>query len=486
LKRLDLYLLKNFAKPFFATFFVILFVLVIFTLWHALDEITGKGIGLGYIIKFLYYVMLTVLPLALPIAMLLSSIMALGTMSENYEYAAIKSSGISYYRSIRPLLFLAIILSGVNLFVLDYVFPYAVKKQKNLLYNIKVKEPALALVPGTFNTEIPNYIIKFDEKYGEEGNLLKNVAIQTVEKDQVIPTKIIAKRGKINNSSEKYLAFELEDGYFYQEQVRNKSKKDKKQKMPFAKAHFDKYLVNIDISTFSNESLEDENKLNHEMFSLKQLRKEVDSLEKTYHKYIKVKGENIALKAGYKTLYQEETDSICLSLRKEQYPTLDNFSNKDQKAILSTAHRNLKRQWESIKSSKDGIKWKRKILNLYTLESYKRIATSFSVLILFFIGASLGAIIRKGGFGLPMVIAIVIYVVYFFTGDLAKNMAEESSLTAPIAGWLSTIIFLPIGLLLMYKANNDIKIFKTDLIVERISRTFAKVKFKKNKKSHVS
>ena len=177
MKILDRYILKTFLVPFFATFFIILFVLVMQALWLAFESIAGKGIGLFFILKFLYYTALVVSTQALPIAILLSSIMAMGNLSENYELAAIKSASVSLMRLMRPLIILTFLISIINFLNLNYILPYATLKQKNLTSNIKKKTPALALIPGSFNTDIPNYQIKFDEKYGEDQNLLKNVLI---------------------------------------------------------------------------------------------------------------------------------------------------------------------------------------------------------------------------------------------------------------------------------------------------------------------
>jgi len=146
-------------------------------LWLAFDEIAGKGIDTFFILKFLGYLALILTPTALPIGILLSSIMALGNLSENYEFAAIKSAGVSLIRVMRPLIVLAILLSALNFVFLNNIYPWATLKQKNLYLNMKKKKPALALVPGVFNTDIPGYSIKFEEKYGEEDNLLKNVQI---------------------------------------------------------------------------------------------------------------------------------------------------------------------------------------------------------------------------------------------------------------------------------------------------------------------
>ena len=177
MKILDRDILKSFIVPFFATFLIILFVLLMQALLMAFESIAGKGIVLFFIFKFLYFTSLVVSSHAFPIAVLLSSIMALVNMSENYEFAAAKSASIALRRLMRPLIILTLIISVLNFLSLNYVFPYATLKQKNLTNNIKKKTPALALISGSFNSEIPNYQIKFDEKYGEEKNLLKKVII---------------------------------------------------------------------------------------------------------------------------------------------------------------------------------------------------------------------------------------------------------------------------------------------------------------------
>jgi lipopolysaccharide export system permease protein len=177
MKILDRYILKSFLVPFIATFLIVLFVLVMQLLWQAFENIAGKGVSIGFILKFLYYTTLMIIPQALPIGVLLSSIMAMGNLGENYEFAAAKSAGVSLQRLIRPIAILAILLSIANFFFLNNVFPYAKMKQANLYINIKKKKPAMSLIPGSFNADIPGFQIKFDEKYGEEENLLKNVLI---------------------------------------------------------------------------------------------------------------------------------------------------------------------------------------------------------------------------------------------------------------------------------------------------------------------
>ncbi|MFZ3274265.1 MAG: LptF/LptG family permease, partial [Lutibacter sp.] len=260
MKIFDKYILKSFLQPFLATFFVVLFVLVMQALWLAFDEIAGKGIDIFFILKFLGYLALILTPTALPIGILLSSIMALGTLAENYEFAAIKSAGISLKRVIRPLVILVILLSGLNFVFLNNIYPWATLKQKNLYLNMKKKKPALALVPGAFNTEIPGFSIKFDEKYGEEENLLKNVQIADLSAGKGKIKVITAEKGTISTEEgSKYLTLTLENGNYYEEHVINGMMPSERAKMPASKATFKTYTINIDISSFSDDnSMDDE------------------------------------------------------------------------------------------------------------------------------------------------------------------------------------------------------------------------------------
>ena len=404
MKILDRYILKSFLVPFFATFLIILFVLVMQALWMAFESIAGKGIGLFFIFKFLYYTALVVSSQALPIAVLLSSIMALGNMSENYEFAAAKSASISLMRLMRPLIILTLIISVLNFLSLNYVFPYATLKQKNLTNNIKKKTPALALISGSFNSEIPNYQIKFDEKYGEEKNLLKKVLIYDLSSKKGNKKIITAEKGKIiSEEGSKYMTLVLYDGYYHEEHIPKRRSVKSMKKMPASNATFNEYTFNIDISKFTDDDLDDEKYTkSYNMLSLGQLKDTIPAMKLSYDEYLTSKSKSIYIKINAKELYKQEGS---LSLIKFKPEVLNNFNLSGKISVLNSAINNVKNSNKNIKTDKRSIQWKRKILNLYDIEFHNRIAISLSCLILFFIGAPLGSIIRKGGFGLPMILS---------------------------------------------------------------------------------
>jgi lipopolysaccharide export system permease protein len=475
MKILDRYIIKSFLVPFFATFLIILFVLVMQALWMAFESIAGKGIGLFFIFKFLYYTALVVSSQALPIAVLLSSIMAMGNLSENYEFAAVKSASISLMRLIRPLILLTFFISVLNFLSLNYVFPYATLKQKNLTNNIKKKTPALALVPGSFNTEIPNYQIKFDEKYGEEQNLLKKVLIYDLSSNKGNKKIITAETGKIiSEEGSKYMTLVLYNGYYHEEFIPKRRSINNMSKMPASNANFKEYAFNIDISKFTDDDLEEEKYTkSYNMLSLGQLKDTIPTMKISYDEYLTSKSNSIYVKVYANELYQQN-DSVDT---KQFTPIiLDNYDLRGKLDVLNAAINIVKTTTKNIKTDTKNIQWKRKKLNLYDIEFHNRIAFSLSCLILFFIGAPLGSIIRKGGFGLPMILAISIYVIYFFANTFGRNLAEESSLSAILGSWVSTIVMVPFAFFLTRRASKGMGLFNIDVFLQPLTRLVKKSK----------
>ena len=479
MKILDKYILKSFLVPFVATFLIVLFVLVMQLLWQAFENIAGKGVSLIFILKFVYYSTLMIIPQALPIGVLLSSIMALGNLGENYEFAAAKSAGISLQRLVRPLGILAIGLSMINFLFLNNIFPYANLKQRNLYINIKKKKPAMALVPGSFNADIPGYQIKFEEKYGEDENLLKKVLIYDLKGNKGNQKVITAERGKIvTEEGSRYMTFILYDGYYYEEYAKSAKTAEKRKKMAASSATFKEYEFNIDIGdVLDNGKLDTINSSTGPMMiSLKQIKDTIPKLKNKYDEILAIRAKNIYISTYAKELYNYP-DS--LKNNKLDSIILDNFELQEKITILNSAATKTERIFSSIKNNKTSIKYNRKVLNFYDTEYYNRIAFSLSCIILFFIGAPLGSIIRKGGFGLPMILAIAVYVLYFFTNTFGKNLAEESSITSFLGSWISAIIMVPVAILLTRRATKDKGIFNIDSFLQPITKLFKKIVPKK-------
>lgn len=446
-------------------------------LWMAFDKFAGKGIGIVFILKFLWYTTLLVAPQAIPIGVLLSSIMTLGSLSENYEFAAIKSAGISLKRILKPIFFLVLFLSIINFMFLNYVYPYAMLKQINLSVNVKQKQPSLALVAGSFNTEIPNYQIKFDEKYGKDDNFIKNVIIYDLSSKRGNNKIITAKEGEfISEKGSRYMTLILKDGHFFEHHITNDYRK--KQRMPASYADFKKYTINIDVSTFNDNDLDKiRYTRNYNMLSLQQLKDTLPEIKQNYDEYVLSRAKSLYLNTNAKTLYKYPDSLIDKKLSSN---ILENFERNNKENIINTSISRIDRTIESISQNKDTFKYKRKVLNLYDIEFFNRIALSLACLLLFFVGAPLGSIIRKGGMGMPMILAIFIYVTFHFSNTFGRNLAEESKLSAIIGSWLSVAIMLPLAITLTIRASNDKGLLSFDSIIIKIRNIIQHFSKKKN------
>ncbi|MFY9243172.1 MAG: LptF/LptG family permease [Polaribacter sp.] len=480
MKILDKYILKSFFKPFAATFLIVLFVLVMQTLWQTFENIAGKGISLIFILKFLYYTTLMIIPQALPIGVLLSSIMALGNLGENYEFAAAKSAGVSLQRLVRPIAILAIFLSGINFLFLNNVYPYAILNQSNLYLNIKKKKPALALVAGSFNSDLPGYQIKFDEKYGEDENLLKKVLIYDLTGGRGNQKVITAETGKIiSEEGSRYMTFILNDGNYYEEHVKNARTPSKRAKMSASSATFKEYEFNIDISSIVGGDLDSNSVKNHfRMLTVEQLKDTIPVLKARYDETLKDRSNNVYTSTYANRLYKYP-DSI--KTKNVDSTLLSNFALKEKISILNASISKTSRVLSNLSNYNPAIKWERKTLNFFDTEYYNRVAFSLSCFILFFIGAPLGSIIRKGGFGLPMILAIAIYVIYFFANTFGRNLAEESTISAFLGSWISFFLMVPLAILLTRRATKDKGLFNLDSFLQPITKLFKKIIPKKSK-----
>ncbi|MGB5364049.1 MAG: LptF/LptG family permease, partial [Aureibaculum sp.] len=267
----------------------------------------------------------------------------------------------------------------------------------------------------------------------------------------------------------KYMTLILKEGYHYEDLSSSKSTFKESEKMPGTKSYFDEYVVNIDISKLSNIDA-NEYKEDREMLSLKQLDYYTDSLTVPYNEFIATKAKNFFIRAGIKDMHNDSLD-----YSKINKDILQNYDSVGRITIVRSAMVLSKNSLDDIKGFKSVLKNKQKFLNVYNTEFHRRLAFSFACLVLFFIGAPLGSIIRKGGFGFPMIMAIIIFVIYFFISTFGRNMAHSSTITPILGGWLATIILLPLGLLLMKRATRDKGIFNVDIFLGPITNFFKKL-----------
>jgi lipopolysaccharide export system permease protein len=487
--------------------------------------LAGKDLDLIIVFKFLIYLLPTLVPLILPLTILLTSIMIFGNFAENYEFAAMKSAGISLQRAMRGISVFILLLSIITFFFANNVIPWGEYESRNLRRNIAQLTPAMAIAEGQFNT-IGDITIKVDKKSGENGNLLENIVLfKKIGNQNKIVTK--AKTGElISSEKSNILQLVLFDGNYYQD-IKSRDPK-KRKKAPHAKSSFKKYTMNIDLSEFNKVDLDEKGKgITYRMLKIDELVPTIDSLEQKITKEKNKEIDNLyhsleisrpdnkqevekilnePLKSQKKTFisgnklgtkfkspektYDSQFSKKRALKKKAQRDTLKFFigdyfklfTHQEKLKILDLAVSTSNTSFKQIENREQRLKSKTSNLNLHKMALQKKFALAMSCFLLFFVGAPLGAIIRKGGMGLPMVIAIVLFLTYWFIGLFAENSAEKSAIPTFIGAWLSTIIMLPLGIMLTKNATSDKGIVNTDGITMFFSKIINKIT--KEKKEH--
>ncbi|MBJ2125384.1 LptF/LptG family permease [Flavobacterium sp. IB48] len=473
MKILDKYLLKTFLLTFTTVFVILFFIFILQTVWLFISELAGKDLDLILVVKFLLFSMPRIIPLVLPLSVLLASIMTFGNLAENYEFAAMKSSGISLQRAMRILIIFICVLSIVAFWFANNVIPYAEYKFVNFRKNIAQAKPAMAIAEGQFN-DVGTYNIKVNKKSGENGNRLTGVTIHEKANNMgENKTVIKAKTGLlVSNEKSSILKLVLNDGYYYQD-VTPKKYEDRA-KMPFIKGKFKTQIINIDLSELnkvddSKESIAGTNG----MLNVNELRYTLDSLNKNLNNEIISFSENINQRVGIKKIYRDTQKNI----KKKPLPNdlLSIYSNKDKVDILKMAGSNITSNIYSIDTTQQDLKNKQRDINKHLLALYEKFVIAFACFLMFFIGAPLGAIIRKGGLGLPIVFAVLIFITFHFINTFGKRLSQEGGMTPFMGSWMSSFILSPLAVLLTYRATNDNGLINFDAITTPISKLFQKI-----------
>lgn len=442
-------------------------IFILQTIWLYIRELSGKDLDIGVIFKFLFYFMPKLIPLVLPLTILLASIMVFGSFAENYEFAAMKSTGISLQRAMTGLSIFIVILGIVTFFFSNNVIPWAELKSFNLRTNIAKLKPAMLLAEGQFN-EVGTYNIKFSDKYGERDQFLKDVTIHIKGNDgRTNATTIKSKTGELaSDEDSNVLKLILKDGNYYSDVATNSIKS--RNKKPFAKSTFEKYIINIDLSQMNNVNFDEQDQTDkYNMLNVVGLHKTIDSLSKKEEVEHKILSENLFQRSSIipnSTVESIKKDTTYLA------PILDIFNTKEKYEMVDIALRTLSGAKQVISTNEITGKASKEWLNKHIISLHEKFALGFACIILFFVGAPLGALIRKGGIGLPMVIAILLFLTYHFIGIFATNSAKGGNFNPVIASWFSTLIMLPLGVFLTRRATADKGLFEFDSILEPIKK----------------
>jgi len=456
IKKLDLLILRAFIGPFIATFMISLFVLIMQFFWLYIDDLVGKGLDFRTLIYLIGVVAITWVPLALPLALLISSIMTFGNLGETFEIVAIKSAGIPLLRFMRPLLILTVFISGFAFLCANNIIPVAQLKFETLKHDIILKKPAFDIKEGVFYNKIDGYVLKIGKKEKDDSTI-RNIVI--FEKNSALQDNIlIAESGIMRvTANTKFLEFILHNGWRYQEKGLRYSHNTE-----FIRMGFKEYKKVFDLSSFTmNKSDANAFKYDPKMLSIRQLNFTIDSIKRfeainakrlngdinsdlTFTKISDSAWKHFDKKyAGKKYVASVKSDSMRRVISYRSLEKLRSVSN-----ILSSIEEEKKQKDKSI--SLHGIEWHRK----FTL--------SVACIVLFLIGAPLGAIIRKGGLGTPLVFAVIFFVIFHLLNTFGEKFTKEGVLPPAIGMWISTFVLIPIGAFLTYKAMKDSQLFNQE------------------------
>jgi lipopolysaccharide export system permease protein len=419
-------------------------------LWKYIDDLVGKGLDFVIIAKLLFYAAARFVPMALPISILLSSIMTFGNIAEKNELMAIKSAGVSLKKCMSPLLVFILVISASSFLFSNYFMPYANLKAGSLLYDIRKQKPALNIKEGMFYNELSGYSIKIDKKL-ENGIDLEGVMIYDHTSEEGNDKVIIAEKGQMYLSeNENYFIISLENGYSYYEMNINK----RKEKRPLQRSQFKQDILRFDMSDFGMKRTSEELYRNHyAMMNNKQLTLAIDSIYSKSNAKLQLFKSNI-------------TEKINIDYQKIE----SNFSRKDknmayfQSKVYANAISSVKFLKSMLGNSITDKNYSNRISIKHKVEWHRKWALAAACIIFFLIGAPLGAIIRKGGFGMPVIVSVGFFITYHIVSVTAEKMVKESEISVSEGMWIANLILLPIGLYLSYKANSDSQLFSLPTI----------------------
>jgi len=453
-------MLRSFLGPFVLTFFITIFVLLMQFLWTYVDDLVGKGLEWEVILKLLFYASATFVPMALPLAILLSSLMTFGNLGEHYELVAFKSAGISLSRALRPLSILAVIISLSAFLFSNYIYPIANLKFGSLLYDVRQKKLAFNLDEGVFDNDLNGYVIRAGRK-AKDNKTIYDVMIYDHTGHDGNTKVTVAKKGIMElTPNQQRMIITLYNGYYYHDLT---NVQDYQEKRPFEFMKFNKERLSFDLSQLDlHRTNEELFKSNYSMLNVHQLSHAIDSIssqlvnrEKIFQKISIRKFGYLAKDTGKIRLRQKIPEKVQDSTM-YQYPFLKHFDFLARRQILNYAQSNARYANEDLLFHLNKyVKPKESLIADHEVVWNQKFKLSLACLIFFFIGAPLGAIIRKGGLGLPLVISVVFFVIYHVISVTGEKAAKTGEMSMIFGMWLSTFIILPLGLFLTYKATSD-------------------------------
>ncbi len=437
-----------------AALIITTFVLTMQFFWLYIDDLVGKGLDFLTIMELIGLVAISTVTLSLPLALLFSSIMTFGNLGESFELIAIKAAGIPLIRFMRPLFLLTIVLSGIAFLFANNIIPVTQMKLTTLKYEIIVSKPAIDLKEGVFYDKIDGYVIKLGKKESND-SVMHNIVI--FEKRFALQDNMImAESGVMRVSpNKKFLEFTMFNGWRYQERGQRATTNTE-----FTRLYFKEYKKVFDLKSFqmnkTNDIIYDP-----KMLSVRQLQHAMDSLKGSEVFYIK----KTKAELGPYLRFMQYKDSSKV-FDKVAAPKISSFKMIIPDSMAASTNENVGYQFTSLINNLDALainyKDKLQASAYHAIEWHRKFSLSFACIVLFLIGAPLGSIIRKGGLGTPLVLAVAFFVVFFLLNNFGEKLAKSGQWNVYAGMWLSSFLLIPIGLFLTYKAMRDSQLFNQE------------------------
>jgi len=468
MKKIHLLILKSFIRPFLSTFIIVMFVLLMLFLFKYIDDLIGKGFAWYIILELMMYASATNVAMALPLSVLLSTIMTYGSLGENYELVAIKAAGISLSRAMYPMIIIVSILSVSAFIFSDYMLPVANLKYFSLLYDVRQQRSATLLPEGVFSNSFPGYTIRVEKK-GADGQALYGVIIYTKGQNDNNNSVLFAKEGRMYRTpGDKYLVLKLNDGIRYEESAGDVGYNSRQRMMRF---RFKDMEQKLDLSAFKlTRTDQNEFKSAFQMMNIKQLQ---DYKKTTQHQIDSSEQANYRMIMPYIRYFGMPKTSVAIK-KPLPAPQLNKLSLVEQIAAVTNAASEARSVQNLVNDNNVKNNDNNNNIRHSAVEYQKKYTLSAVCLVLFLIGAPLGAIIRKGGLGLPVVVSVVFFLIYYIISTIGEKSVKDGDASPILGMWISIFILTPIGLFLSYKAITDSAIFDADSYKKFFDRKFFK------------
>ena len=477
IKKIDLYLLRNFLGLLGMTFMICIFILLMQFVWMHLKDLVGKGVEIKVLAEFFLYAVASVVPLALPLAILLASLMSFGNLGEKSELTAMKAAGISLFRIMRPLAISLMFICGGAFLFSNYVLPVSQTKLWALIFSLRQKSPELEIPQGEFYDGIDGYNIYVRHKNPKIGMLYDMMIYDYTEGFQNA-TVMVADSGQIFFTEDnKYLLLRLYSGESFENLDRKQKRATRTEKnIPYRRESFAQKQLLIDFDSELNRYDEDVLSDQHVSKNVGQLLESIDSVQVLAHER---SAEQSVVLVESRYFGRERQSGRDVKQESSGAPSFKSYELDSLLASLTPdeRYRAAAASLERAKSQREQIDYNALMLNDYQryirrheIELHRKFTLAFACLVFFFIGAPLGAITRKGGLGMPVVISVVMFIVYYIIDNTGYKMAREALWPCWAGMWLSSMVLLPIGVFLTYKAATDSALFNPDAWVKMLRK----------------